>query len=84
MEVYQDLACIAFSQPMRLCATWQGYAVWGELMLLSILDVVCGCRASVQVTAMDDIKAGQVGAEGGKHDILEVRVGAIVAFEGRG
>lgn len=84
MEVYQDLACIAFSQPMRLCATWQGYAVWRQLLLLSILDIVCGCRASVQVTVMDEIEIAHISPGDGKHDILEVCVGAIVAFEGRG
>jgi hypothetical protein len=53
-------------------------------VLLGVLDVLGGCRASAHVSVFSNIEAGEVCTEGGKHDIFVVVAGAIVAFEGRG
>jgi len=51
--------------------------VFGELQ-------VDGRCLAVEVAVLGEVEVAQLGAEHGEHDIFEVRVGAIGAFEGGG
>lgn len=82
MKVYQDLLRASASQPMRLCSTGEGNAIWHKVVLLCVFDVGRRRRPAVDIAVLGEVEVSQIGTKGGKHDIFVVVVGAIVAFEG--
>jgi hypothetical protein len=81
MKVHEDLLDAATAEPVRLRAARQGDALGGEAVVFGKLEVYRRSR-SVHVTVLGKGGAAQLGAQHGKHNILKVCVGAVIALEG--
>tara|TARA_R110002003_G_scaffold388_4_gene19319 strand:+ start:2105 stop:2374 length:270 start_codon:yes stop_codon:yes gene_type:complete len=81
MEVNDDLLRGAATKPVGLCATRQHYALRCEAIVFRKLQIYRG-RGAVHIAILGEVEVAELGAEHGEHDVLEVRIRAIGAFEG--
>jgi len=82
VEVHEHLLHAGAAEPMRLGTAWQSDALWSEAIVFGVLEI-CRCCRYVHVAVLGEVEVPELGAEHGEHDIFEVCIRAIGAFEGR-
>ena len=82
MEVNDNLLHAAAAEPMRLGPAGESYAFGCEAIIFRELKID-GHGGSIHVPVLGQVEVAQLGTEHGEHDIFEVCVGTIGAFERR-
>jgi hypothetical protein len=82
MEVDEDLGRIFAPKPVCLRAAGKGDGFRGEFLGGAVLEVDGRCRGAAEVAVLGERERAEVGAEGGKCNVLVVGVCAVGALEG--